>query len=259
MTDAGTELQPLRWRAICRYDGTDYFGWQSQRGGNTVQDVLEEALSSVIKAPVRVHGSSRTDAGVHANGQVVHFDVPWRHPPDALQRAIGSRLPPSVQIVGLRRAKADFHARFSATGKRYAYRVFLGHAPPMETRWCWSLGARHLALEPMRVAAQALLGQHDFSAFAAHIDPGENPVKDLRRLDIRAKGPRLEFVTEASGYLYKMVRSLVGALVQVGRGKLTPEELVAIRDSRQRTYLVVTAPAHGLSLEKVFFDKTGKK
>lgn len=260
MTRSGSEHVLPRWRAVCRYDGTDFHGWQSQRCGNTVQDVVEDALAAVLKSPVRVHGSGRTDSGVHANGQVIHFDAPWSHPPTALQRAVAGQLPPTIQILGLRRAQADFHARFSATGKRYVYRLFLGQAPPMEVRWCWSLNRRELTVEAMREAARALLGKHDFSAFGAGPrSAGDDPVKDLRRLDIRVNGPRLQIITEASGYLYKMVRSLVGSLVEVGCGKLGANDLVAIRNSRRRTHLIATAPARGLCLEKVFFGKSGKK
>ncbi len=260
MTPPPPESAPRRWRAVCRYDGTDFHGWQSQRCGNTVQDLLEAELATILAVPTRVHGSGRTDSGVHANGQVFHFDADWHHPATALQRALDSRLPPTVQVVGLRAAAADFHARFSATGKRYVYRIFCGRAPPMEVRYCWSIGRRDLSIPAMQAAAAQLLGEHDFSAFSAgRRAADENPVKDLRRLDIRTAGPRLRITTEASGYLYKMVRSLVGALVEVGCGKITGAELVAIRDSRHRTRHIPTAPARGLCLEQVFFGDLRKK
>ena len=251
----------MRFKATCAYDGTDFRGWQSQRGGHTIQDFIEARLAVVFKKPVRIHGSGRTDAGVHATAQVFHFDADWPHPVAHLQRALRVGLPAGIQVARVVTAPADFHARYSATGKRYAYNLFIGWASPLEARYCWSLGerARGLDLPAMRAAAAALLGEHDFTAFSASRgknarEEGENPVKHLRRLDLHARGPRLRIVTEAGGYLYKMVRSLTGALVEAGLGKLTPGDIAAILASRERTRKIPTAPAHGLCLERVFYD-----
>jgi tRNA pseudouridine38-40 synthase len=243
----------MRWRCTCAYDGTDFLGWQSQRGGGTVQDFLEKRLAQIFQKPVRVHGSGRTDSGVHARAQVFHFDAEWAHPVAHLQRALRSGLPRGLVVTAVRRAAADFHARFSAAGKRYRYRLYRGHAGPFESRWCWSFGDRPLDVEKMRAAAKKLLGKHDFSAFSGQYEPGENPVKDLRKLDVRARGRRIEFVVEASGFLYKMARGLVGALVAVGLGKLTVEDIERILKSKKRTQAIATAPAEGLCLEKVYY------
>ncbi len=255
----GTE-QGLRFKAWCAYDGTDFKGWQSQRGGNTIQDRIEARLAELFKQPVRIHGSGRTDSGVHARRQVFHFDAPgWPHPVDKLERALRVGLPETIQVWKVRRAPAGFHGRFSAVRKRYVYRLYEGQAPPMELRYCWSLGERigTLDTDQMNAAAQRLLGEHDFSAFGASRRDGsnekENPVKDLQRLEVTRRGQRLTLTTEASGYLYKMVRSLTGALVEVGRGKLTPEELESLLKRKQRIQKIPTAPARGLCLERVWY------
>jgi tRNA pseudouridine38-40 synthase len=248
----------MRWRCLCAYDGTDFLGWQSQRGGGAVQDFLEKRLAEIFQKPVRIHGSGRTDSGVHARAQVFHFDGDWPHPVAHLQRALRSGLPRGLVVTSVRRAAPDFHARYRAAGKRYRYRLYLGHAGPFESRWCWSFGERPLDVEKMRAAAKKLLGPHDFSAFSGQYEASENPVKDLRRLDILKKGRRVEFVIEASGFLYKMARGLVGALVAAGLGKLTPEDIERLLKSKKRTQEIVTAPAVGLCLEKVFYEKKTK-
>lgn len=247
----------MRWKCTCAYDGTDFFGWQSQVGGNTLQDILEARLTTVFKKPIRIHGSGRTDSGVHAHGQVFHFDFDWKHSADALREALVSGLPASIRIYDLEHVGNDFHARFSAKGKYYAYQIYLGYAPPHETRYYWSLGNRKLDVDLMQDAAQRLLGLHDFRAFAATRGDGseadENPLKEMRRLDIKVDGPRIRIETEASGYLYKMVRSLVGCLVDVGLGKLNPEAIEATLKSKKRTEQIVTAPPQGLWLEQVYY------
>ncbi len=244
-----------RWKAVCAYDGTGFNGWQSQPGGNTIQDFIEARLAVIFETPVRIHGSGRTDAGVHARGQVFHFDGAWKHPTEHLHRALKAGLPQGIQIARIAKAKPDFHARYSATGKRYFYSLFEGDAPPWETRYCWSLGRRRLDIDAMNAAAQPLLGEHDFSAFGANRGDGseDNPVKDMRRLEVRKRGPKIMIITEASGYLYKMVRSLTGALVSVGLGKIAAEDLSAMLAAKQRTHRIETAPAQGLWLDKVFY------
>ena len=145
----------MRWKCHCAYDGTGFEGWQSQSGGNTIQDTLERRLNATIfEQPIRIHGSARTDAGVHAKGQVFHFDAQWTHPPNELLRAFQSNLPKTVQVFRVQRVAETFHARFSALGKRYVYQIFQGYAPPMETRYFWSIrSARQLNIETMRAAA----------------------------------------------------------------------------------------------------------
>ena len=253
------EVQPdAKTRFVCTvaYDGTDYHGWQMQAGERTVQSVIEKRLAEIMRAPVRIHGSGRTDAGVHAIGQVFHFNASWRHGLDTLQRALRTGLPRSIQITSTKLARPGFHARFSARGKRYRYHFYEGFAPPMATRYCYSLGTRRLDMQAMQEAASGLLGVHDFSAFGGRQYEDfelENPVKDLRRLDVIRRGMFVDIVTEASGYLYKMVRRLSGGLMQVGLGKMTPDELLAYRDARKRLAIVPAVPAPGLVMEQVFY------
>ncbi|MDR3229107.1 MAG: tRNA pseudouridine(38-40) synthase TruA [Puniceicoccales bacterium] len=244
-------------RFVCKvaYDGTEFCGWQSQREGRAIQDVLERRLAQVLRAPVRIHGSGRTDAGVHAHGQVFHFDAEWEHSLATLTVALRSGLVRAVQISDIKTAHANFHARFSARGKRYSYRIFEGWASPEETRFTHSIGGQRLDTDAMRTAAALLLGIHDFSAFSGKNPEtdGGSPVKDLRRLEVSRRGPRIEIVTEASGYLYKMVRRLAGALIQVGLGRMSCADLTAYLEAGKSTAQVPAAPARGLFLEKVFY------
>lgn len=233
------------------YDGGAFDGWQSQPGGNAIQDVIERRLAELFQTDVRIHGSGRTDAGVHALGQVFHFDAAWPHGPEKLRVALQAGLPRTIQIRSARRVPAEFHARFSATGKTYRYHLFLGEAGPFQAPWCWSM-ARELDWRAIEVAAAALRGRHDFKAFAAEGGkPRETTVRDLRRLAISRRGRRVTLTFEADGFLYKMVRSLVGALVNVGLGKLAPADVTALLKSGRRPPQVQTAPPQGLFLVTV--------
>jgi tRNA pseudouridine38-40 synthase len=244
-----------KFKAVCAYDGTAFYGWQSQAGGNTVQDFIEARLAVILKTPTRIHGSGRTDSGVHSRGQVFHFEADWPHPPATLLRALRCGLPAGIQVTRLSRAREDFHARFSATGKRYCYRLYEGFAPPWESRYCWSLGNHRLDTAAMTEAAAHLVGEHDFTAFGANRGDGsaDNPLKDMRRVAVSRRGRRVTITFEASGFLYKMARSLTGTLVEVGLGKLTPSEVKAILASRRRTEQIATAPAKGLWMERVYY------
>ncbi|MGE9296601.1 MAG: tRNA pseudouridine synthase A, partial [Puniceicoccales bacterium] len=204
----------MRWKGTCAYDGTGLSGWQSQPGGNTVQDFIEGRLEQIFQRPVRIHGSGRTDSGVHARAQTFHFDADWPHGADKLERAFRSGLPAGIQVYKVQSAKDDFHARFSATGKRYRYLLFEGWARPWDARYCWELGRRRLDVDLMNDAAKRLLGEHDFTAFGANRGDGseDNPVKDLRMLEVTRRGHKLTLTTEASGYLYKMGRCVMGSL-----------------------------------------------
>lgn len=242
-----------RWKCLCAYDGAPFAGWQSQPGGTSIQDVIEARLAEIFKMPVRIHGSGRTDAGVHARAQVFHFDAEWRHDPAKLLAAFRSGLPPAIQIKSIRAAAADFHARFHATGKRYSYHIHLGDADPFTRPWSWVV-FRPLDLAAMEQAAAVLRGKHDFRAFTALNGPErEDTVRDLRRLDITRKGKKITIIAEADGFLYKMVRSLAGVLETVGEGRLTPAQVREILRSGDRPPAVQTAPPQGLFLEKVFY------
>lgn len=236
------------------YKGTDFSGWQSQPDNNAVQDFLERRLAEIFKAPVNIQGSGRTDSGVHARGQVFHFDARWPHDPAKLLAALRIGLPPTIQVQSARRAAADFHARFSAAGKIYHYEIHHGgYADPFDHPFCWSL-PQTLDVAAMRAAAARLVGRRDFRAYsAAGSVEREDTVRTLRELSVRERGHRLRIVAEGDGFLYKMVRSLAGALVDVGLGRLTPEDITAILATEERTHRVVTAPPQGLFLVKVFY------
>lgn len=245
----------MRWKCICAYDGTDFDGWQRQPGGGAIQNVLEQVLSEILDTPTLTHGSGRTDAGVHARGQCFHFDGVWPHDGGKLIRALHSRLPKTIRIESARSVSEAFHARHSVVGKRYRYRYYLGRAQPTEERFVWACREVPLDLRAMQAAAEHLVGTHDFSAFgASHGKEGDpNPVKTIHKLELRQRGREITLVTEGSGYLYRMVRSFAGGLYSVGRGRLSVEDIVEILESRQRTHRIVTAPAKGLFLDKVFY------
>jgi tRNA pseudouridine38-40 synthase len=244
---------PTRWRCVVAYDGTSFNGWQSQEGGNTVQDVIEARLKAIFGEVIRIQGSGRTDSGVHAHAQVFHFDATWRHGAEKLRKAMQSTLPRSILLKSVRAARPDFHARFSATGKIYRYHVHLGDADPFEVNYCWPLG-RDLDWKAVQATAKLLRGKHDFWAFSGENDRTyETTVRHLRRLDVQRRGKRVTFTFEADGFLYKMARSLAGALVNVGIGKLKPADVAALLTTRKRVTEVVTAPPQGLFLVKVIY------
>lgn len=243
----------MRWKCTCAFDGTFFKGWQSQAGGGTVQDVVEGALERLFRQKIRIHGSSRTDSGVHARGMIFHFDADWKYPPARLEAAFRTVLPRTVQVSRIRKVPADFHARHSALGKRYHYYIYQGWADPFTHPYCWSI-PRSLSIEAMSEAAAILRGKQDFMAFSAQGGyEKETTVRDLRVLTVRRTGRRVIIAAEADGFLYKMVRSLVGGLVNVGTGRLTPDQVRQILESKKRTMLVETAPPQGLFLEKVFY------
>jgi len=245
----------MRWKCICAYDGTDFDGWQRQPGGNAVQNHLEAALSRVLNAETLTHGSGRTDAGVHACGQCFHFDAEWPHDGVKLLRALHSMLPTAIRINSARQVSERFHARFSVQGKRYIYRYYLGRADPVDERYVWACRDLPLDIEAMRTAAEILTGTHDFTAYSAshgkENDP--NPVKTIHRMHLVPRGKHLRLDVEGSGFLYRMVRSFAGALYWVGRGRLSPTDVAEILASKERTHRIVTAPAKGLFLDKVFY------
>ncbi len=248
-----TAQEPTRWKCVCAYDGAAFDGWQSQASGDAIQDVIERSLKKVLRTDVRVHGSGRTDSGVHALAQVFHFDAVWRHGAEKLRRALQTGLPRSIHLKTLRVAPPTFHARFAARGKIYHYELFLGEPDPFSLPYCWAV-PQEMDWAAVETAAALLRGKHDFKAFSA--DGGterETTVRDLRRLLVRRRGRRVRFTFEADGFLYKMVRSLTGTLVNVGLGKITTAEVGAMLKSAKRTVLVRTAPPHGLFLVRVHY------
>ena len=243
-----------RWKCIVAYDGTHFSGWQSQPDNNAVQDFLERRLAEVFKGAIAIQGSGRTDSGVHALGQVFHFDAAWPHNAAKLLAALRVGLPPTIQVQSARRVPASFHARFSAKGKTYRYEIYHGgYADPFDHPFSWSL-PQTLDVAAMRVAAERLVGKNDFRAYsAAGSVEKEHTVRTIQELSIKQRGHHIRIVARGDGFLYKMVRSVVGALVDVGLGRLTPDDITAILATKTRTHRVVTAPPSGLFLIKVVY------
>ena len=236
------------------YEGSGFCGWQSQAGGGAVQDALEAALSMVADAPTRVVCAGRTDAGVHAIGQVVHFDTDAVRPDTAWVRGVNAHLPASVAVRWAKPVPDDFHARFSARGRRYRYLLLnRGERPGlMAKRVGWF--HRPLDADTMRAAAALLLGEHDFSGFRSVECQAKSPVKTLRRADVARHGDLLVFDFEASAFLHHMVRNIVGALVYVGKGAHPPEWLGELLAGRDRARAAPTFEACGLYFAGVDYD-----
>lgn len=252
-------MTPLKFKLTIAYDGGGYQGWQVQKTGTGIQEKVEEALARLFPSQPRVHSSSRTDTGVHALGMVAHFEVPraeCRMSCRKLSLALNAWLPEDIRVQSVARARADFHARFDASGKQYRYFVWNSPAMnPLLRHRAWHV-PRPLDLSVMRAAAPLLVGRHDFQSFAAN--PGyskETTVRTLSRLTVQRKGPLFTFIIEGDGFLYKMCRGLVGTLVQAGMGKFPPDQVTAMLASKDRTAGGVTAPAHGLVLWRVNYAK----
>ncbi len=236
------------------YDGSGFCGWQSQAGGGAVQDAVESALSIVADAPTRVVCAGRTDAGVHALAQVVHFDTEAVRPDTAWVRGVNAHLPASVAVRWAQPVSSEFHARFSARGRRYRY-VLLNRAERpalLSRRVGWF--HRPLDADAMASAASLLLGEHDFSAFRAIECQAKSPVKALRRADVVRHGNLLVFDFEASAFLHHMVRNIVGALVYVGKGAHPPAWVGELLAGRDRARAAPTFEACGLYFAAVDYD-----
>ncbi len=236
------------------YEGSGFCGWQSQAGGGAVQDALESALSSVADTPTRVVCAGRTDAGVHAIGQVVHFDTDAVRPDTAWVRGVNSHLPASIAVRWAQPVPKDFHARFSARGRRYRYLLLNRPERPglLAKRVGWF--HRPLDADAMLAAAGLLLGEHDFSAFRSIECQAKTPVKTLRRADVARHGDLLVFNFEASAFLHHMVRNIVGALVYVGKGAHSPDWLGGLLAGRDRARAAPTFEACGLYFAGVDYD-----
>jgi len=241
-------------RLTIAYDGADYAGWQVQPDEVTIQAEVERALYLATKEKVTIHGSGRTDAGVHALGQVASFQTTNPIPVENLQRAVNRLLPPAIRIVGVTEAPADFHARFSARGKRYEYRIWRELiCPPHLARYVYT-HPYPLDVPSMIAAAPVFLGEHDFSSFSA-ADPkdalGHSKVRRIWVSEMVEEGPVLIYRVEGSGFLKHMVRNLVGTLIEVGRGNLSAEGVLDLLAKPQRARAGNTVPGRGLYLVRV--------
>lgn len=247
-----------RLKLTIAYDGRPFEGWQSQAGGRGIQDHVEAALAKIAGAPVRVHGSGRTDAGVHALGQIAHADVPaGKHQRGTWLSAINANLPFEVRVIDVKQVpggRDGFHARYTASGKRYEYRIWnASWLHPLEIGRAWHV-PQALDVAAMNSAAKRLIGRHDFAGFAANRGKEEpDTVRALREVRIQKKGPLVTLRFEGDGFLYKMVRLLTGTLVRIGQGKADRgliDELLAAKGRKKTQF---AAPADGLYLAKVFY------
>ncbi len=236
------------------YDGSRFLGWQTQPGGGAVQDALEPALAAIAGEAVSVTCAGRTDRGVHAREQVVHFDTAANRPPSAWVRGVNALLPESVAVLWSQPVEGEFHARYAARARAYRY-VLLNRAvrPALAARY---VGWFHVPLDirKMREAAALLVGEHDFSAYRSAECQAKSPVRTLHSLLIEQLGERIDFVFRANAFLHHMVRNLVGTLVYIGKGKHPPRWAGEVLDSRDRARAAPTFAAEGLYLEHVEYD-----
>jgi tRNA pseudouridine38-40 synthase len=240
-------------RLLLEYDGTGFAGWQRQEGQRTVQACLEEALTRMVGAPVRVRGAGRTDAGVHALGQVANAHVDARIPVGGFLRGLNSHLPPDVAVLDVSDVPPDFDARRSARGKIYRYRIW-NHLvrSPLHARTTWHLRSP-LDLHAMRAAAALLVGEHDFRGFRASDCERTNTVRLLRRVDVERSGALVTCEVEGTAFLKNMVRILTGTLAAVGHGELDLPAVQTVLEGGDRTRAGMTAPAAGLTLVSVIY------
>ncbi|MGH9476705.1 MAG: tRNA pseudouridine(38-40) synthase TruA [Terriglobales bacterium] len=246
-------------RLCLSYDGSGFHGWQVQPGQVTIQQTLSEAVWSVTGERAVVHASGRTDAGVHALGQVAHVRLATRMPAANLQRALNARLPASVRVLAAEEAGEDFHARHDARGKLYRYRIWREVVcPPFLHRYVYH-HPYPLCEEAMRAAAPAWQGRHDFRSFAARADKRSlepvNTVRTVRRSELWREGAELVYEIEGEGFLHHMVRNLVGFLLEVGRGARRGEDIPAVLEAHRRAAAAAMAPACGLYLVRVDYGE----
>lgn len=243
----------IRIKLTLAYDGTEYCGWQYQPNDRTVQGELEKALAVILGESPRVHGSGRTDSGVHALGQVVHFDCADDRRTINWQRGLNALMPRDIRVVEYSIVPNDFHVRYSALSKTYEYSLWHNrdYCLPQRYRFVWECGPVELA--PMQEAASILMGEHDFAAFQNVGTDIKNTVRTISDISFHRGATEFETVWRysATGFLKQMVRNLMGCLVACGRGKMTPEEVHSILLSKDRTLAPNTAPASGLTLLSV--------
>ena len=254
--------EPAVWKLVLAYDGTAFHGWQVQPGRITIQGELRDAIARVTAEDVLPQGSGRTDAGVHALGQVASFSLAAPIPEANFVRALNRTLPPAIRVSSARRMPGDFHARHSALSKTYEYRIYRGEiCPPWLARYVYALPAA-LDLDAMQRAAARVCGEHDFTSFTA-TDPdradrsADTPGDKVRRLQCSewvVQNELLLYRVRGNGFLHHMVRNLVGTFLEVGRGNVTEGQIPAILNARSRQQAGPAAPARGLFLVQVDYE-----
>ena len=249
-----------RFKLTLEYDGAPFVGWQRQENGVSVQETLEKAILDMTGEQAATHGAGRTDAGVHARGQVAHVDLRRDWAPFRLMEGLNAHLTPNpVAVLQAERAADDFDARRSARGRFYVYRIVNRRAPLTFDRGrAWAVKQR-LDVEAMREASRALVGRHDFTTFRDTQCQAKSPVRTLDRLDVGREGEAILFEVGALSFLHRQVRSMVGSLVEVGSGRWSPRDLKAALEAADRTRCGQVAPACGLYLTRVDYDANSAK
>lgn len=235
-----------RYAMAVEYDGSRFHGWQTQRTGTTVQATLEKAIGAVAHHPIAVVASGRTDTGVHAEHQVVHFDSDAMRVERAWLLGTNTHLPNAVVARWVQPMPDDFHARFSAQSRRYRYTILNRFVRPALGRERLSWIRKPIVLEPMQEASRCLVGLHDFTSFRTVACQAHSPVRELRRLELSRDGDRIHMDIEANGFLHHMVRNIMGSLIQVGHGERPTGWIADVLAARDRTLAGVTAPPQGL-------------
>ncbi|MBF8984077.1 tRNA pseudouridine(38-40) synthase TruA [Lutibacter sp. B2] len=235
------------------YDGTDFLGWQKQSKGRTVQEEIEKALSKILKKDVKINGSGRTDASVHAKGQVANFREAFTIPVERLPVALNSVLPDDIAILSAIEMNYDFHARYNAMGKKYVYKIYNSNIrSPLSRNYVYYV-PQDLDIEKMKMATKYFLGTHDFKGFMASGSSVKETVRTIYNLDITEKEKQITVEVSGNGFLYNMVRIITGTLVDVGRGKINLNDLENIIASGDRNRSGHTASAQGLYLYEVYY------
>ncbi len=239
-------------KLLIQYDGTAYHGWQIQPGMPTIQSTLADAVEKLTGCRVELVGSSRTDAGVHASGQVAAFSINSPIPTENFTRALNHLLPDDIAITDAVEVPESFDPIRDTKSKLYRYTIYTGSVrPAMQIRYCWHR-PRQLNIEAMREAAEKLLGTHDFKSFACAADSRENSVRTIITCQVAAQDEWITFDVQADGFLYNMVRNIVGTLVEVGRGRWTAADIERILDAQNRAEAGPIAPASGLCLIEIY-------
>ncbi|XP_059637365.1 uncharacterized protein LOC132279330 isoform X2 [Cornus florida] len=253
-----------KWRLVIAYDGTRYSGWQYQQSPPTIQCIVEKALTRITKLERKdlvLVGASRTDTGVHAQGQVAHFVTPFNYDSlESIHAALSGLLPPDIRVSEISPAVPEFHARFSARSKIYHYKIYNDPIMDPFLRQYAYHNVYKLNSAVIRDAAKYFIGKHDFSAFAnaSHNDRVPNPVKNIFRFDVIEKGPLLQLEVEGSGFLYRQVRNMVALLLQIGREAIPPDivpKILATRDRKELAKFALSGPPHGLCLVAVKYNE----
>lgn len=244
----------FNYKLTISYDGTNYHGWQVQPNGISIQELLQQALSIICRHPIQLIGSGRTDAGVHALGQIAHFKTDNTIDLFRLVKSLNALLPQDIRVLKVESVPLDFHARYSAIAKVYHYHIFLDKVmDPFRRHYCWHLFSL-LNKEELKEAASFFVGTHDFSSFANEAHRGvaaHDSIRTLKRCDVVEEAGGLRLELEADGFLYKMVRNIVGTLSEIGAGKRSKDTIKKLFEEKNRTFAGICAPPQGLFLIRV--------